>query len=54
MFRCIFGGSWENFKNSLPVDADISSKVLLAFFLVWLLEFPFVSFSLSSTLSYPC
>lgn len=46
MFRCIFGGSWENFKNSLPVDADISSKVLLAFFLVWLLEFPFVSSSI--------
>lgn len=45
MFRCIFGSKWENFHNTLATDADISSKVLLAFFIVWLLEFPFVSSS---------
>ena len=45
MFRCIFGSGWENFHNSLAASADVSSKVLLAFFIVWLLEFPFVSFT---------
>lgn len=43
MLRCIFGSSWENFHNALSESANISSKVLLAFFIVWLLEFPFVS-----------
>jgi nucleobase:cation symporter-1, NCS1 family len=43
MFRCVFGSAWENFHNALAENADISSKVLLAFFIVWLLEFPFVS-----------
>ena len=42
MFRCIFGSSWQGFHNSLAPDADVTSKVLLAFFIVWLLEFPFV------------
>ncbi|KAM0269866.1 hypothetical protein ACHAQH_009617 [Verticillium albo-atrum] len=42
MFRCIFGSSWTGFTNTLAANADITSKTLLAFFIVWLLEFPFM------------
>lgn len=42
-FRCIFGNSWDNWPNMLPAGADVTSKQLLAFFLLWLVEFPFVS-----------
>lgn len=41
-FRCIFGSGWDNFANTLPAGADVTSKQLLAFFIVWLVEFPFV------------
>lgn len=40
-FRCIFGNSWEAWPNKLPISAHVTSKQLLAFFIVWLLEFPF-------------
>ncbi|KAE9582353.1 hypothetical protein CGMCC3_g1675 [Colletotrichum fructicola] len=40
-FRCIFGSGWDNFANTLPAGADVTSKQLLAFFIVWLVEFPF-------------
>lgn len=40
-FRCIFGNSWKDWPNKLPLSANVSSKQLLAFFLVWLIEFPF-------------
>jgi NCS1 family nucleobase:cation symporter-1 len=43
LFRCIFGSAWQNFENSLPASAAVTSKQLLAFFIAWLLEFPFVS-----------
>jgi hypothetical protein len=43
MLRCIFGSSWENFGNTLPASANITSKKLLTFFIAWILEFPFVS-----------
>ncbi|KFA50073.1 hypothetical protein S40293_08597 [Stachybotrys chartarum IBT 40293] len=42
MFRCLFGSGWENFHNTLAENANIDSKTLLAFFIVWLLEFPFM------------
>ncbi|KAF7552879.1 hypothetical protein G7Z17_g4048 [Cylindrodendrum hubeiense] len=42
MFRCIFGLSWVNFENTLAESANVSSKLLLSFFIVWLLEFPFM------------
>jgi NCS1 family nucleobase:cation symporter-1 len=45
MLRCIFGSSWDNFGNALPVSANVTSKQLLTFFMAWLLEFPFVSHS---------
>ncbi|KAK2035530.1 NCS1 nucleoside transporter [Colletotrichum zoysiae] len=40
-FRCIFGNSWNHWANALPAGADVTSKQLLAFFLLWLIEFPF-------------
>ncbi|TEA22039.1 Allantoin permease [Colletotrichum sidae] len=40
-FRCIFGSSWDNLPNALPAGADVTSKQLLAFFIVWIAEFPF-------------
>ncbi|KAH4059738.1 hypothetical protein HBI23_032820 [Parastagonospora nodorum] len=42
MLRCIFGNSWKNFGNTLPVSANVNSKQLLTFFMAWLLEFPFM------------
>lgn len=43
MLRCIFGSSWHNFENTLSATANVTSKQLLAFFMAWLMEFPFVS-----------
>ncbi|KAH0265858.1 hypothetical protein KCU91_g11167, partial [Aureobasidium melanogenum] len=42
MFRCIFGNSWNNLDNTLPLSANVSSKQLLAFFIAWLIQFPFM------------
>lgn len=42
MLRCIFGSSWENFHNALSPAASVTSKQLLAFFMAWLMEFPFM------------
>ncbi|KAG9958194.1 allantoin, partial [Aureobasidium melanogenum] len=42
MFRCIFGHSWNNLDNTLPLSANVSSKQLLAFFIAWLIQFPFM------------
>ncbi|KAF2798154.1 NCS1 nucleoside transporter [Melanomma pulvis-pyrius CBS 109.77] len=39
--RCIFGHKWNDWPNTLPLSADVTSKQLLCFFLVWLLELPF-------------
>ncbi|KAF7189030.1 Allantoin permease, partial [Pseudocercospora fuligena] len=39
--RCIFGSSWENIPNHLPSSAGITTPQMVAFFLTWLLQFPF-------------
>lgn len=39
---CIFGHKWANFKNHLPASAMITSKDLLAFFIFWIIQFPFM------------
>jgi NCS1 family nucleobase:cation symporter-1 len=41
MLRCVFGSSWQNFQNTLSPSANVTSKQLLAFFMAWLMEFPF-------------
>jgi NCS1 family nucleobase:cation symporter-1 len=50
MFRCLFGSHWVNFPNTLGDSSPITSKTLLAFFIVWLLEFPFVSTKTQATI----
>ncbi|KAH8909658.1 NCS1 nucleoside transporter [Coniochaeta sp. PMI_546] len=41
-FRCIFGHNWTDFKNTLPTSAHVAGPILLCFFLVWLMELPFM------------
>ncbi|KAL4907723.1 hypothetical protein BDW74DRAFT_166386 [Aspergillus multicolor] len=37
--RCIFGNSWVNLPNRLPLSAGITSRDLLAFFVFWIVQF---------------
>ncbi|KAL2859021.1 permease for cytosine/purines, uracil, thiamine, allantoin-domain-containing protein [Aspergillus pseudodeflectus] len=41
MLRCVFGHRWTDIPNRLPESAAITSADLLAFGILWLLEFPF-------------
>ncbi|KAL2810803.1 permease for cytosine/purines, uracil, thiamine, allantoin-domain-containing protein [Aspergillus granulosus] len=41
MLRCVFGHRWTDIPNYLPESAAITSGDLLAFGILWLLEFPF-------------
>ncbi|KAJ0419441.1 permease for cytosine/purines, uracil, thiamine, allantoin-domain-containing protein [Aspergillus carlsbadensis] len=41
MLRCVFGHRWTDIPNHLPESAAITSADLLAFGILWLLEFPF-------------
>lgn len=43
MLWCIFGGSWWNMANHLPASAGITSRDLLAFFVFWMIEMPFLA-----------
>ncbi|CAK7207552.1 hypothetical protein SEUCBS139899_010362 [Sporothrix eucalyptigena] len=43
MLRCIFGESWWLMSNHLPASAGITSRDLLAFFLFWMIEMPFLA-----------
>ncbi|EPE04415.1 allantoin transport [Ophiostoma piceae UAMH 11346] len=43
MLRCVFGGSWWNMANHLHESAGITSRDLLAFFLFWMIEMPFLA-----------
>lgn len=43
LLRCIFGNSWWHMVNHLPESAGISSRDLLAFFLFWMIEMPFLT-----------
>lgn len=38
--RCMFGHKWVNIQNTLPDDAGIDSKGLIAFFIVWIIQLP--------------
>ncbi|OAA59758.1 NCS1 nucleoside transporter [Niveomyces insectorum RCEF 264] len=42
ILRCIFGNAWWHMANHLPANAGITSRDLLAFFLFWMLEMPFL------------
>ncbi|CAK1356728.1 Allantoin permease [Cercospora beticola] len=39
--RCVFGYKWTQIPNHLPVSAGITTSQMIAFFLTWLLQFPF-------------
>ncbi|EMF14673.1 allantoin permease [Sphaerulina musiva SO2202] len=39
--RCVFGHQWTDIPNHLPPSAGISTSQMVAFFLTWLLQFPF-------------
>ncbi|KAH7303877.1 putative allantoin permease [Stachybotrys elegans] len=41
MLRCVFGHRWTDIPNRLPPNAGITSSDLLAFALLWLVQFPF-------------
>ncbi|KAF5721574.1 NCS1 nucleoside transporter, partial [Fusarium mundagurra] len=43
LLRCVFGESWWNMTNQLPASAGITSRDLLAFFLFWIIEMPFLA-----------
>ncbi|KAF4501873.1 uracil permease [Fusarium agapanthi] len=43
LLRCVFGESWWNMTNHLPASAGITSRDLLAFFLFWIIEMPFLA-----------
>lgn len=40
--RAIFGSAWERIPNTLPASAGITSANLLAFFVFWIVQFPFM------------
>jgi len=44
MLRCIFGHKWTDIPNHIPASQGINSAGLLAFFLFWLVHFPFCAF----------
>ncbi|KAL1845917.1 hypothetical protein VTK73DRAFT_413 [Phialemonium thermophilum] len=41
MLHCVFGHRWTDIPNHLPANAGITSSDLLAFGILWLLQFPF-------------
>ncbi|KLO81279.1 putative uracil permease [Fusarium fujikuroi] len=43
LLRCVFGDSWWHMTNHLPANAGITSRDLLAFFLFWIIEMPFLA-----------
>ncbi|QKX63280.1 uncharacterized protein TRUGW13939_10449 [Talaromyces rugulosus] len=41
MLRCVFGHQWTDIPNHLPKSAAITSSNLLAFGILWIIQFPF-------------
>ncbi|KAH8660291.1 putative allantoin permease [Xylariales sp. PMI_506] len=41
MLHCVFGQLWTNIPNHIPTSVGITSSDLLAFTILWLLQFPF-------------
>jgi len=44
ILRCIFGESYSNIPNHIPASIGITTSGMLAFFLFWLVHFPFCAF----------
>lgn len=43
MFRAIFGHSWTNIPNHIPLSEGITSRRMVCFFLIWLAHLCFAS-----------
>jgi NCS1 family nucleobase:cation symporter-1 len=44
ILRCIFGHAFTNIPNHIPESVGITTQGMLAFFLFWLVHFPFCAF----------
>jgi NCS1 family nucleobase:cation symporter-1 len=44
ILRCIFGYHFTNIPNHIPASVGITTQGMLAFFLFWLVHFPFCAF----------
>lgn len=44
MLRCIFGHNFTDIPNHIPTSVGITTSGMLAFFLFWLVHFPFCAF----------
>lgn len=44
ILRCIFGHKFVNIPNHIPASVGITTSGMLAFFLFWLVHFPFCAF----------
>lgn len=40
VFRCMFGHRWTDIPNHLPENSNTSTRLMLVFFIYWLLQFP--------------
>ncbi|KAK8858958.1 hypothetical protein IAR55_003190 [Kwoniella newhampshirensis] len=47
--RCIFGHKWTDIPNHLPASSGTTSRRLLAFFILWFIQFPFMFIHPSKT-----
>ena len=44
ILRCIFGHAYTDIPNHIPASVGITTQGMLAFFLFWLVHFPFCAF----------
>ncbi|ORY26801.1 putative allantoin permease [Naematelia encephala] len=47
--RCVFGHKWTDIPNHLPASSGTTSRKLLAFFILWFIQFPFMFIHPSKT-----
>lgn len=40
-FGAIFGSAWINLENQLPLSAKVSTKIMICYFIMWLIQVPF-------------
>lgn len=40
-FGAMFGRSWIDLENSLPLSAKVSTKIMICYFIMWLIQVPF-------------
>lgn len=40
-FGAIFGSAWINLPNGLPQSAGVSTKIMVTYFIMWLIQVPF-------------